>query len=178
MIEAADTTSALAAMRAQITQIQMTTDTSFLSVEEREVVNLLNEAANLMSEIYLRQVSEQNPEWRDAIVAGASPDGEMLLDLFNLHFGPWDTLNHNAPFWGTTQRPEGAAYYPSDMTKAEFEAWITAHPDQMPAFTSGYTLIRRTDEGGLEAIPYSVAYAEWLVPSCGFIAPGGGDNQE
>ncbi|MEE9330309.1 MAG: hypothetical protein V3V30_09245 [Parvularculaceae bacterium] len=163
-IEMADR-SALSAMRAQIVQIEMTSDTSFLSAEEREVVNLLNQAANLMSEIYLRQVSEQNPEWRDAIVASASPDGEMLLDLFNLHFGPWDTLNHNKPFWGTTQRPEGAAFYPRDMPKEEFEAWIEAHPDKREAFTSGYTLIRRTDQGGLEAVPYSVAYAEWLVPA-------------
>ncbi len=155
----------LDAMRAQIAIVDMTPDTSFLTVEEMRVVNLLNQAAGLMSEIYFRQISEENSALRAAIVAGDHPDKEILLALFDLHFGPWDTLDHDKPFYGSAEKPAGAAFYPDDMTKEEFDAHIAAHPEDKVAFTSGYTVIRRDETGALEAIPYSVHYKEWLEPA-------------
>ena len=155
----------LQAMRDQIAVIEMTPDTSFLTDEERQVVNLLIDAAELMSEIYIRQVSEENPAWREEIAASDIPNKEQVLELFDLHFGPWDTLNHFEPFYGGLERPEGAGFYPADMTREEFESWIEEHPEDEEAFTSWYTVIRRTDDGGLEAIPYSEHYAEWLEPA-------------
>lgn len=152
-------------MRGQFARIEMDPDTSFLSDEERQVINLLNEAGNLMSAIYLRQISPQNPERREEIASSDLDDRDLLLNLFDLHFGPWDTLDHNEPFYGSTERPEGAGFYPADMTKEEFEAWIEAHPEDEEAFRSGYTVIRRTDDGGLEAIPYREAYAEFVEPA-------------
>ncbi len=153
---------ALEAMRAQFAVIDMDADTSFLTDEERAVVNKLNQVGNLMSEIYLRQRSEMNPEWRKEIAATGN---DLLLELFDLHFGPWDTLDHNRAFYGEVEMPEGAAFYPADMSKGEFASWIAAHPEDEEAFTSGYTVIRRTDDGGLKAIPYSVHYREWLEPA-------------
>jgi hypothetical protein len=152
----------LEAMRDQFAVVDMDADTSFLSAEERAVVNKLNEVGNLMSEIYLRQRSEMNPEWRAEIAASGN---DLLLELFDLHFGPWDTLDHNEPFYGDVEMPAGAAFYPADMTKQEFAKWIVDHPEDEDAFTSGYTVIRRTEDGGLEAIPYSVHYREWLEPA-------------
>ncbi len=153
----------LEAMRAQFAQIDMAFDASFLSDEERQVVNLLNKAGDIMSEIYLLQLAEENPAWRQTIVDSDIADKELVLDLFDLHFGPWDTLDNNAAFFGDAVRGPGAGFYPADMTKEEFEAWIAAHPDDEAAFRSGYTIIRRGEDGGLKAIPYSVAYAEQLA---------------
>lgn len=155
----------LVRMRDEIAVIDMAPDTSFLNEEQTEVVNLLIEAAELMSDIYLRQVSEQNPEWRAEIAESDVADKKLVLDLFDLHFGPWDTLGHNKPFYGEAEKPLGAAFYPADMTRDEFDAWIAEHPEDEDAFTSWYTVIRRTDDGGLEAIPYSEHYAEWLEPA-------------
>ena len=42
---------------AKLAPIEMKVDTSYLSAEERQVVNLLNQAALLMSEIYKRQAT-------------------------------------------------------------------------------------------------------------------------
>lgn len=39
---------------AKLAEVRMNVDTSYLNAEERDVVNLLNQAANLMSEIYKR----------------------------------------------------------------------------------------------------------------------------
>lgn len=151
-------------MRAQFAVIEMDVDTSFLSDEERAVVNKLNEVGNLMSEIYLRQRSENNPDWRTEIVASDLDNRDLLLNLFDLHFGPWDTLNENKPFYGDMEMPEGAGFYPADMTREEFEKWVADHPEDEEAFTSGYTLIRR-DGDRLISVPYSEHYREWLEPA-------------
>jgi hypothetical protein len=162
-------TEELNTMRGQFARIEMSPDTSFLTEEERRVVELLNRAGNLMSAIYLRQISPENPGRREAIVASDIRNKETVLELFDLHFGPWDTLNDNEPFVGTDERPEGAGFYPADLNREEFEAWIAENPGDEEAFTSGYTVIRRTEDGGLEAIPYSVAYAEFLEPAAALL---------
>src|SRR3546814_7453719 len=82
--------------------------TDFLTDEERQVVNLLIEASDLMNPIYLRQVAVDNPETRAAIDAAKGGDHDRLLDLFDLNFGPWNRFDENKPFWGDRAWPEGA----------------------------------------------------------------------
>ncbi len=159
---------ALGVMRDQFAIVEMAPDTSFLSANERAVINKLNQVGVLMSEIYLRQRSEMNPVWREEIAASDIANKDIMLDLFDLHFGPWDTLDHNKPFYGVTPMPEGAAFYPADMTREEFEGWLEAHPEDRDAFTSGYTVIRR-DGDGLVAIAYSEHYREWLAPAAALL---------
>jgi hypothetical protein len=154
----------MAASRAKIARIEMRPDTSYLKAEERQVVNLLIQAANLMSEIYLRQNYAANPQVRRAISVSRRADQPLLLDMFDLHFGPWDTIADDHPFWGSKPKPAGAGFYPEDLTKAEFDAYLAAHPAEKAALTSPYTVVRR--EGAkLVAVPYSKAYAEWLEPA-------------
>jgi hypothetical protein len=62
---------------------------------------------------------------------------------------------------GTKSKPPGAAFYPDDMTREEFDKWIAAHPEDKAAFQGLFTVIRR--EGGrLVAIPYSKFYGSSL----------------
>ncbi len=150
--------------RAKIAHIEMNVDTSFLIEEERQVINRLNLVGDLMSEIYLRQVYENNPAIRAEIAASDLENKDLVLDMFDLHFGPWDTLAENHPFYGKTPHPAGAGFYPADMTKEEFEAWLKAHPEDTEAFRSLYTVIRR-DGDNLIAIPYSEYYRQWLEPA-------------
>ena len=154
----------LQSMRAQFARVEMAPDTSFLSAEERQVVNLLIEAAGLMSEIYLRQRGEGNPALRAEIAASDRADRALLLDLFDLNYGVWNEVDHHKPFYGTAPMPPGAGFYPADLTKEAFEAWIAAHPEDKEAFNSPYTVIRREGDK-LVAVPYSVAYREWLEPA-------------
>jgi hypothetical protein len=154
----------LAVQRAKIARVPMMPDTSFLTAEERQVVNLLNQAANLMSEIYLRQMSENNPRVRAEIAASRRPDRAALLDMFDLHFGPWDSFAEKRPFYGSAPQPPGAGFYPADLTKEAFDAYLAAHPAERTALTSPYTVVRR-DGDRLVAIPYSTYYREWLEPA-------------
>ncbi|EQB17965.1 dipeptidyl-peptidase 3 family protein [Novosphingobium lindaniclasticum] len=154
----------LAAQKAKLATIPMEVDTKFLSAEERDVVNLLIKASDLMSEVYLRQRYAENPQVRRAVSMNRRADRDLLVEMFDRNFGPWDELADLHPFWGTTPMPEGAGFYPEDLTRADFEAYLAAHPGEKAALTSPYTVVRR-DGGKLVAVPYSVAYREWLEPA-------------
>jgi hypothetical protein len=154
----------LAAQRAKIARVEMRPDTSFLSAEEREVVNYLIQAADLMNPIYLRQVSADNPRVREEIASLSRAEGPALLDMFDLHYGPWDTLAENRPFWGSKPLPPGGGVYPADLTKEQLDAYLVAHPEQKAELTSEYAVVKRQGTR-LVAVPYNVEYREWLEPA-------------
>ena len=148
----------------KLATIQMQPNAGFLSAEERQVVNLLNQAANLMSEIYLRQVFAQNPEVRAQIAGLNDPRKPQLIEKFDAFFGPWDPIGEDKPFFGNMHRPAGAGFYPVDLTKEEFDAYLAANPAQADELTGPYTVVKRQGNG-LVAIPYSVEYRQWLEPA-------------
>lgn len=146
---------------AKLAPIEMKVDTSYLSAEERQVVNLLMQAADLMNPIYLRQVSADNPRLREEIVKSGD---KALLDRFDTFMGPWDETEEDKPFYGDKPRPAGAGFYPADLTKDQFDAYLAAHPDQKDKLTSPYTVVKRQGDA-LVAVPYSQEYKEWLEPA-------------
>lgn len=149
------------ASRATIAEVQMAPDTSYLSDEERQVVNKLIEASRLMSAIYQHQRVPDYDAMRAEIAAASDAE---LLDMFDRNFGPWDEAAELHPFYGDTPMPEGAGFYPTDLTREDLNAFIEAHPDQREALLSPYTVVRR-DGDALVAIPYSVEYREYLEPA-------------
>ncbi|MEN8859494.1 dipeptidyl-peptidase 3 family protein [Qipengyuania flava] len=154
----------LRAQYAKLATIEMTPDTSFLTEEEREVVNLLIEASGYMDEIYLRQRGVQLPQLRETISRSRRADRDLLVAMFDRNFGPWEEVAELRPFWGTQPMPEGAGFYPADLTREEFDAYLAANPDQREALTNPYTVVERRGDGFV-AVPYSQAYREWLVPA-------------
>jgi Peptidase family M49. len=154
----------LAAQLAKLAPVQMDVETAFLSAEERDVVNLLIKASDLMSEIYLRQRSAENPQIKRAVSMNRRADRDMLVEMFDRNFGPWDELAELRPFWGTEPMPEGAGFYPADLTREELERYVAAHPDQKEALLGPYTVVKRQGDR-LVAVPYSVEYKEWLEPA-------------
>jgi hypothetical protein len=154
----------LHAQRAKMARIVMHPNAAFLSAEEKDVVNLLIRAAALMDPIYLRQVAADNPATRTAILRSRRADRALLLDWFDLNFGPWDVLEDNRPFWGDAPLPPGGGLYPRDLTKEAFDAYLAAHPGEREVLTSPYTIVHRQGNR-LVAIPYSVEYKQWLEPA-------------
>jgi hypothetical protein len=146
---------------AKLAQVEMSVDTGFLNAEEREVVNLLIQAADLMSETYKRQTTPNYDQLREQV---AGKNDRALLERFDAFFGPWDPVEDGKPFFGDRPKPPGAGFYPSDLTKAEFDRYLSAHPDQAEALTSPYTVVRRQGDR-LVAVPYSQEYKRWLEPA-------------
>jgi hypothetical protein len=145
-------------------------DRSLLNAEEQKVVARLIEAASPIHDIFLRQVSDDNPALRAELVALASNSkfDRRGLRYFDLMMGRWDRLQHDeafiSPLGAAGAKPAGAGFYPTDMTAPEFEQWIADHPGDQKQFQSLYTVIRRKD-GKLAAIPYSEYYREFLAPA-------------
>jgi hypothetical protein len=146
---------------AKLAPIEMKVDTSYLSAEEKQVVNLLNQAALLMSEIYKRQATPDYDKLRAEVAAKNDP---KLLEKFDAFFGAWDPMDEGKPFFGNQPKPAGAGFYPADLTKDQFDAYLKAHPGEAEALTSPYTVVQRQGDK-LVAVPYSEAYKQWLEPA-------------
>jgi hypothetical protein len=145
----------------RLARIEMHPDTSYLTDEDRTVVNLLIQAADLMNPIYLRQASADNPRIREEI---AKSGDKAMLDRFDTFMGPWDESDEDKPFYGNAARPVGGGFYPAGLTKADFDKYLAEHPDQAKALTSPYTVVKRQGDR-LIAVPYSVDYKQWLEPA-------------
>ena len=56
----------------------------------------------------------------------------------------------------------GHGFYPADLTKAELDAYVTAHPAERETLLDGYTVVRRRG-ARLVTVPYSEAYRSELA---------------
>ena len=146
----------------------LTADTSRLSAGDRKALKKIIEAAKLMDPLFLRQVWSGNEALRQKLEADRSVCGRQRLHYFLINDGPWSRLDSNEPFIEGVpqQKPPQANYYPDDMTKDEFNNWVGGLSEEEKQKATGFFyLIRRGDDGKLKTVPYSEAYAEFLVPA-------------
>jgi hypothetical protein len=142
---------------AQLPRTVIDYDRALLSDKDKQVVAKLIEATKAIDELYWRQVSEENPKWRAELAKQGGPAYEYFL----ANKGPWDRLKENEPFVGTKKKPAGAAFYPEDLSKEEFEKYVAAHPKQKDELEGLFTVVRR-DGVNLVGVPYSSFYREYL----------------
>lgn len=139
---------------ARYTTVRLTTETQ-LTDAERRMIPLLIEAAQAMDEVFWMQAGGP----RDSVLALA-PD-EDTRRYIEINYGPWDRLQGNEPFVeGVGPKPEGARFYPADITKEEFDAAVAEGGARADSLRSLYTLVRRDSAGRLFAVPYHEAFAE------------------
>jgi hypothetical protein len=130
---------------------RLTADLSSLSAEERRMLGLFIDAAQIMDGLFWRQAYGD----RDTLLGGLTDPRTRRFAEIN--YGPWDRLAENRPFVpGVGAKPEGAAFYPPDMTREEFER------AQLPGKDSLYTFITRDAKGQLALLPYGFRFAEEL----------------
>jgi len=163
---------------AKFVPTELNYDSSLLDEREKTVVEKLYQASKIMDEIFLEQVYAKNDEIKAKLTSENTEEAKLQLELFNIMFGPFDRLEHDAPFIGTEEKPLGANFYPEDMTKEEFENYIKANPNDEKSFTSEFTVIRREDDK-LVAIPYSEYWKDKLTKAANLLkeAADYADNQ-
>ncbi len=144
--------------------------------KNRPALQKIFEASKIMDELFLRQVWSGNVAFREELARRGNPE---LLRFFWRNFGPWDRLDADKPVLVSFPKPPGANFYPENMTKDEFENWIKNHPQDKAAFESSFTVIKRTQDQGLEAVPYSIEYAEFLTRAAALLNEAAGlvDNE-
>ncbi|WP_417437218.1 dipeptidyl-peptidase 3 family protein [Idiomarina abyssalis] len=134
------------------TPYQLKTDLSHLSDDQKKMVSLLIDASEIMDNLFWRQAFPGNKE---SLLSSVEGD---VRDFTAINYGPWDRLNNNKPFLtGFEEKPEGANFYPADMSKTEFENADLADKDSL------YTLLRRDEQGELITVPYSEAFKDSLT---------------
>jgi len=143
---------------AKYTEVRLTADLSGLSDNERAMLPLLIDAADIMNELFWVQ-AYGTPEEREASPLGQGDEATQAFGRIN--YGPWDRLADNEPFVaGVGPKPAGSNLYPSDATKEEVEAAVAASPDS--GLLDLYTMVRRDDDGNLIAVPYNEMFGEQL----------------
>jgi hypothetical protein len=141
-------------------------ETSALSAGDKQALPKLIESAQLLNVVFMKQLWSGNLATYEKLKADETPLGQARLRYYWINKGPWSNLEGNKAFMpGVPQRkPEGANFYPENMTKAEFESWVKTLPkDQQEQATGFFTVIRRDATGKLTIVPYSVEYKDELT---------------
>lgn len=130
--------------------VKLTTNLNELTVSERKVLPLLIQAAEIMNQLFWRQVYPQRDSLKNVV------KDDKTNQFIDINYGPWDRLNDDKPFVnGIGAKPVGGTFYPADMTKEELEK-----SDVKDKFGL-YSVIRR-ENGKLVSIPYHIVYASEL----------------
>ena len=136
------------------TTVRLTADLSVLSDHERQIIPLVIEAAQAMDRIFWKEAYGDRSELLDSI---SDPGKRRFAEI---NYGPWDRLAGNEPFLdGVGKKPDGANFYPVDMTIEEFNQKLQESPETKYRFSSLYTLVRRKDQD-LMTVPYREAFAD------------------
>ena len=145
-------------------EFTLTADLSYLSDKQREMIGVLIEASQIMDELFWRQAyGDGYQEW----LASIGVDEERRFA--ELNYGPWDRLDDDKPFMdGIGDKPLGANFYPTDMSKEEFEA------ADLPGKDGLYSFLRRDVGGALVVVPYHEAYADELCTAAELLRQAAG----
>lgn len=142
-------------------KIDLNVDLTHLSTRERQLIQMLMEAGEIADRIFWYQASHDAIAVRDSLRNIDSDESRKMLEFVMINYGPYDDLEDKARFVGNgpDRRPIGGGFYPDDMTKEEFEAFIEANPQMADAYKNDYTIVTRKD-GNLVAVPYALYYRE------------------
>jgi hypothetical protein len=154
----------LSAQLAKFKPVRMPFDSSRLTSQEQLLVAKLVAACQFLESIYWRQSDPEGLKLYHALAGSTAPRDVELRRYLKINGSRFDLINNDAPFVGTSPRPPGRGLYPEDLTKEEFDRYVAAHPDQKAALYDPFTVVRRKG-AALEAIPYHIAYREWLDPA-------------
>jgi hypothetical protein len=154
----------IAARLAKFRPVDMPFDRHQLTERDRKLFDKLVEACQLLDTIYWHQSDIQGWDLFNALKDSTRARDADLRRLLTINGSRFDLIREHEPFVGNQPRPPGAELYPHDLTKAEVEKYVQAHPEQRAAIYSPFTVVRR-DGPRLETVPYHVAYEKWLTPA-------------
>ncbi|MFN2533051.1 MAG: hypothetical protein ABR555_17340, partial [Pyrinomonadaceae bacterium] len=155
----------------------LTANTSSLSAKDRMSLGKIIAAAKLLDPLYLRQTWSGNDALEKKLIADISGGGRQRLHYFYINDGPWSLLDNNEAFIEGVpkQKVPQANFYPDDMSKDEFNAWVQGLPaNEKEKATGFFYLIRRGADGKLMSVPYSESYKQYLEPAARLLREAAG----
>jgi hypothetical protein len=151
-------------MQARFAPVKLEVDTSKLSPGDRAALVKLVEAAVELDHLFLTQFWSGNQALYAKLKEDKSPLGQARLSYFWLNKGPWSALDEHRAFLPgvPAHKPATANFYPPDMTKPEFEAWVKTLSPQQKQLAEGFFSVIHRKDGKLVAVPYSEEYKTQL----------------
>jgi hypothetical protein len=134
-----------------------------LTTREKKMIEKLVDASGLLDCVYWRQSDPEGLKLYLSLAKSKNPQDELLRRYLKINGSRFDLIDDEKPFVGTQPAPPGRGFYPQDLTREQVEAYVAARPQQKNDIYSAFTVIRRKGDT-LEAVPYHVAYKEFLVP--------------
>lgn len=122
-----------------------------LSAGERTAVAKLLQVGRIFQDVYEAQRHPEALTTRAALERRTDAHGRELHTLYRLNQGPIAiTLeNRREPFVAVAEPPPGKNVYASDLTKAEFDAYLAAHPGERARLTDLRSVVRRAEPASL-----------------------------
>ncbi len=148
-------------MAARFAPAPLDVDLSGLSAGDKKALAKLVEAARVINPLFMEQFWSGNLALYRKLQQDKTPLGQARLHYFWINKGPWSEIDEHKVFLpgAPAKKPLGANFYPEDMTKEEFEAWVkTLSPEQKEQAEGFFTVIRRDAGKKLKTVPYSVEY--------------------
>ncbi|MGH8360821.1 MAG: dipeptidyl-peptidase 3 family protein, partial [Pseudomonas sp.] len=146
-------------------------DTSKLSNGDRQALVKLIEAARILNFVFMKQYWSGDLALYERLQKDSTPLGKARFHYFWLNKGPWSDLYSNEAFLPgvPATKPQGANFYPEDMTAADFDHWVgSLSKDEQEQAKGFFTVIRW--KGGspsadrqLVSVPYSAEYKDDLT---------------
>ena len=149
---------------AKFKSIEMPFNRAGLSEREQKLVEKLVDAANRIEQIYWRQSDPEGLKLYVRLVNSQDPLDQKVLRFMTINGSRYDLIDELRPFIGKEPAPRGRALYPRDLSQAEVEQYIVAHPEHKTAIYDQDSILLR-DGNKLEAMPYHVMFAEFLNPA-------------
>ena len=149
---------------AKFKSIEMPFNRAGLSEREQKLVEKLVDAANRIEQIYWRQSDPEGLKLYVRLVNSQDPLDQKVLRFMTINGSRYDLIDELRPFIGKEPAPRGRALYPRDLSQADVEQYIVAHPEHKTAIYDQDSILLR-DGNKLEAMPYHVMFAEFLNPA-------------
>jgi hypothetical protein len=169
----------LAQLQKMIARFQPTklrVDVSKLSPGDHQALAKMIEAARVLNDIFLTQMWSGNHALYAKLRRDVTPLGKARLDYFWLNKSPWSEIDDHEAFLPDVppKKLPGANFYPEDMTREEFEAWVkTLSKSEREQAESFFTVIRRDANRKLHTVPYSQEYRADLEKSAKLLEQAG-----
>ena len=134
-------------------EVTLSADLSHLSTNQKQMLALLIDASKIMDDLFWLQAFSQD---KQSFLASISD--ENVRRFAEVNYGPWDRLDGDKIFLSqATTKAHGAEFYPSDMTKSEFEQSDFSDKKGL------YSVVRRDNEGKLITVAYSEIYHDKMI---------------
>jgi len=127
--------------------IRLAPSLAHLSPGERIAVTRLLEVGRIFQDVYEQQRHRAALTARAALSRRTDTQGRALYTLYRLNQGPIATTleNKREPALAVPDAPPGKNVYPWDLTKAELDAFLAAHPNERARLTDLRSVVRRAE---------------------------------